>query len=448
MSDDLFEFDDLPDDGIDNGTEHEETNDPEEEVIDDLDVDLDSLERTTVNPFFKAMLFTPPEKNFVYTKYHIPFGLTKNKKPYMIDCKEAMRMLIVGITRSGKTFVLRGLWDRLDAAGYFCSVFLTDVKAEASSSCRPVQDKFRDGLLEDEKPRPTEVITFRPKFFKNVTGYDSLPENNIWYSPRLNDLSELDFMTLMRVDSMTEPQKIAMKEIFEGLKDKEYVDIDVIYEIIDDLGDFADSQKTSLRTKFLPLKQSGFFDEDNKDIDFELLLNNGFVPALNLNGFDEISREGSGFPQVFVSIWIRKISTLRKNNKIKPLFFISDEASRFFPKDGNPSCKIEAKESVDISSKFGISWVFATQSPQKMPIEIVNQCKYFLIPYNADMETFKHLFKLSGVVSWAGVNYNRNISKIMKSMKKYEWVLIDRNLMKYCIIKSLSPLSRHAETDQ
>jgi hypothetical protein len=102
--------------------------------------------------------------------------------------------------------------------------------------------------------------------------------------------------------------------------------------------------------------------------------------------------------------------------------------------------------SVDLDSRYGINYVFASQTAQKMPEQLVTQCKLIMIPYNADIESFVYLFKLSGCVTWAPNVYRQRCSQIKKRMKKYEWVIIDRNSNDYEIIKAIAPLSEHAET--
>lgn len=347
---------------------------------------------------------------------------------------------------SGKTFILRGFGDRISKVGYGV-IYLTDIKDEFKSSINPVQSKFTKLLLPGEKPTATNVMTFRPTFFKTVKGYENLPADNFWYTPALNDLSELDFMTLINADEMTAPQQIACKEIYNKIiKTKDIITLEKIYDIIDNLKDFDTRQKMSLRTKFLPLQYSQMFSEDKKGLDFERMINLGFVPALNLEGFDNITREGAGLPQVVVSIWLRKIIDLRVKTKIPPLYIIVDEASRFVPAQGNPSSKQEVLESVDIHGRFGISYVFATQEAQKLPDALLNQCKIYLIPYNIDVNSLAFLFKKSGVVDWSAVVYNQRCAQLKKRMKKYEWILIDRNANDYTIISSLAPLSFHTET--
>lgn len=403
--------------------------------------------KSSSNTFFKKVLFTKKQKHRVYSKSKVAFGTKENGSIFYLDTREAFRMLIVGQTRTGKSFTVRGLGDRLLRSGY-AVVYLPDVKNEFKSSVKPLQKKFEKGILENEHPTGTNVMTFRPTFFKNVRGYNTLPEDNYWYTANLKDLSELDFMTMINADELTEPQRIAVKEIYEQIiKVEGVVDLNIVNDIIENLEDFDERQKMSLRTKFLPLKYSYILEDDEiKGLEFKDMINAGVVLALNMEGFDNISRDGAGLPQVYVSIWLRKLIELRRRRLITSIFIITDEASRFIPAQGDPSCKIEFLESIDIDTRYGINYIFATQSPTKVPENLINQCRYLLIPYNAEVETFKYLFKLSGVVTWSLNVYTQRCAQLKKSMKKYQWVIIDRNTNSYDIITSLSPLSYHEET--
>ncbi len=416
----------------------------------DFDMGIEPL-RLTVDPYYRKILFTPKFKKFRYTKYHVPVGIMEDGSPFMLDMREAFRMFICGAVRAGKTWFIRSLMDRVNKIGHFGCCFLTDIKDELKSSSDPVQQKFQRFLFPGEYPRATPNLIFRPIFFRDVRNYDALPSDNVWYAPKITDLNELDFMTLLQTKSMTDPQKLAMKEIYEGLK--EYRDLPVIpFELFEDLvnnlKDFSDSQKSSLRTKFLPLKYSGLLDKEDYSIDFKEIFDANMIPALNLKGFDNIKRDGAGLPQVFVSIWIRKIIALRRARKISPMLVVMDEASRFIHKDMQSSTKLEVSESIDLDAREGVSWVIISQSPTKIDEEILNQCRYMLIPYNADINTMKYLFKLSGIVTWSPINFERNLSKIKKKMKKFQWVLIDRNMNNYIVIQSIAPLSNHSETVQ
>lgn len=412
----------------------------------DFDLGLIPI-KTTFNPFFKKELFSKKERLREYSKNRLIIGKKANSDiPYFIDTSEAFRMLLIGSTRTGKTFCLRGIGDRMSKAGYSLC-YLPDVKNEFYSSRKPLQTKFHSLLLKGEKPKATTIMTFRPTFFKNVREYSELPEYNYWYTPNIKDLSELDFMTLLNADELTEPQRIAVKEIYEQLKDLiGDVSLEDINNIIDGLEDFDDRQKMSLRTKFLPLKYAYFFEHEKQGLDFERLMKARIALSLNMEGFDNITRDGAGLPQVFVSIWLRKLITLRRQRKIAPLIIITDEASRFIPEKGNPSCKLEFMESFDLDARHGINYIVASQQPTKIPEQIITQCKYLLIPYNADIEAFKYLFKLSGVTSWSAVVFAQRCAMIKKKMKKFEWVIINRNTNSYDIIKAVAPLSMHAET--
>ncbi len=400
------------------------------------------------NKYFKSILFDRTIKNRKYDKGKIAIGKTKRGTIYYLDTSEVMRVLMVGTTRTGKTFSVRGITDRAIQGG-FNVLFATDIKNEFYSSNQVVQEKFRKNLLKNEKPTRTNVMVFRPTFFKTVRGYQKLPKDNYWYTPDITDLNELDFMTLMKVNTLTDPQKIAMKEIYEKVSKFEgNLKIDDIYTFIEELKDYDDRQKKSLRTKFLPLKYSGILDDSlKKGLPFEELYNAKIPISLNMQGFDALGRDGAGLPQVYVSIFLRKTITLRRDRKIKPVFIVVDEASRFVPRDSEPSTKIEIMESVDIDSREGIFYFFLVQTPWKLPEEIINQCKYFFIPYNADIKSFKYLFKLSGIVTWASNQYQQKCARLKQQMNKFEWVVIDRNKNDYEIIKMLSPLSYHAESD-
>src|SRR3990172_4116671 len=151
-------------------------------------------------------LETKEEKIIHYNKQKIPFGITKLGKIYYLDLSMPLRAACVGLTRSGKTWILRGLSDRLNYVGYSI-VWLTDVKNEAWTSSMPLQQKFHHLLLEGEKPRRMKIVSFRPTFFKPIDK-GVLPERNKWLSLNPARMTKTDFLTLLATEGMTEPQKV------------------------------------------------------------------------------------------------------------------------------------------------------------------------------------------------------------------------------------------------
>lgn len=372
----------------------------------------------------------------------------------MVDLEvEDNHNFILGISllssNSGKTFFARTISDRLRHIG-FDVVFLNDVKDEMKSSNYPVQEKFRDGLLLGEKPKGTKVVTLRPTFFRQVS--EKLADKNFWYSIDINKLTRGDFFTLMNIDEMTPNQRTAMDLVWQELqnrfkKDKKLeFSIPLIYDIIDSEESLDERAKQGLRFKFKPLEQSHFWEGEFQRSVVDLI-NRGFIPAINMEGFDSFGKGNFLFPEVTLNIILRELIEARRKKLINKVFIIIDEASRFVGKTKRSSIKTSVEESFELDSRYGIFYATIFQSWTDVPDKILLNTRYIMIPKSADVNTIKSVIINAGVVKNIQSSVNTAI-RLKKRLERYphSWIVIDRMEAKTDLIIPLSPLSKHAET--
>lgn len=415
-----------------------------------FDLNIEPL-RDSKNEYLRDALFGEkeiPDFTGYYNLKKFPIGTTKQGKIYCIDISEACRMLILGATRVGKTWILREFMDRLFKSGKY-SVFIgSDIKNEFSSSVRPLQKKFRQFLLIGEKATGIPIITLRPTFFKSLRGLSGqLKDDNILCSVSVTDMTQNDFMVLMKAESLTVNQVVTLHIIYKKIMDNGGLQsLEEFDEIIDNIDELDESQKRAMKYKFYMVKQDMFFDNEHL-IDVVELIKKGYIIALNLENFEEFGRTGANYPAVFLNIMQNKINSARKNNQIKPLFNIIDEASRFIPNDFDIATKLTYTESVDIDSKYNINYIFATQIYTKIPEQIIKQCKYIFLPYSIDLNTLKLVLRDVGLLEVSSVQANRLI-EMKRSMKKHNWICVNRVDRNITVIKPLAPLSFHAETNE
>jgi hypothetical protein len=402
--------------------------------------------KNTSSDYFQKNLFEKEKiKERVYSNKKLALGRKRDGSTYYLDIQEAFRMFICGKTRSGKTWLLRGIGDRMHRAGYSV-VIPFDCKNELGFSSNPVQEKFRHLLLPDEKPKGYPIITFRPTFFKTLQGVGKeLAPKNIYYSESFRQVEEIDFKTIMGYDELTINQQIGLEIIWDYFKKDKSLNLDNVDEIIESIEEFGNTQKIALQFKFRPIKKSFFFEEEHQ-IDLIHAIKNGLAVTFNMENFENFGREG-GYPDVFVGMMLRKVINARRAKQIPPLLILLDEMGRFVPKERNPNCKVEITESYSLDTKYNIIYVSASQSFFDVPPEIINQSKYLMIPYNADIDEFKHALSSAGLIKNIQSLQNTAI-RIKKGMRTHDWMIIDRNTSSYEIIQPLAPLSFHCETDK
>jgi hypothetical protein len=407
----------------------------------------------------RYMRQTFEKKEFVerkYSKSSIPIGLRRNGSIYRIDLKDAIRALIVGTAGSGKTFKIRGWGDRMKKAGY-AILYLTDVKNEFFSSRKPVQEKFRKLLLEGEQAQGMNIITLRPTFFKQID--KKLAPHNVWFSPKLSEISKADFTTLMRAHELALVQRTALELLYEELrKEKDLEDIGV--EDLERYLDVLDPElvqsatKNSMKMKMRPLQTSHFIEQENaKNIvnamkdreDEEGNIIQGHAVAVNMENFDSFGRNVFAYHEVTLSVIFRQVIHARRKKEIPPLVVFFDEMSRFVHADRMTSIREQVEESVDLDRRYGVSEIFISQEIDKVPERITKQCRYWFVPFTADTNTIQK------VLTDAGQVRNPQTAKTTalrwkKRLGKHDWLAVDRVASTVEIIRPLGPLSWHEET--
>lgn len=409
-----------------------------------IDRELDII-KDIGNEDIKSALFKKEEKLLGYHKDRLLIGIEKETgRLFYLDVSEAFRAFVVGMVRTGKSFLLRAMSDRLYRMGH-CIVYLTDVKDEMKSSNYPLQKKFHHLLAEGEKPAQTPILTFRPTFFKSLTRFNELPEDNEWYSPKISEMEKPDFMTLFHADKLTQNQKIHLEEVYDELKKVECEDLEMIEEIIDKFDKINEKEKAAFLYKFKPMIKSDFFITEYH-VDLVHMISNRLCIAFNMENFDSFGRSNS-LPQAFVSMTLRELIKARKAGLIPKIMFMIDEAKRFVPSDAHPSTRLEVEESVDIDGRYDVSYVIAAQGFADIPDKVIKQCRYMFIPYNANLDVFKEAFKTAGLMKNIQT-LNNQVVRIKQNMQRHEWLVIDRNSQGFSIIRPVAPLSHHMETGE
>ncbi len=414
------------------------------------DSTIDSMKPLKVmgNAYFQS-IFDTKKKEIKYTK-QLSIGRDKKGKVFYLDCREAFRAIMLGPTRSGKTWLLRVIVDRWKT-GIGDAIYLTDVKNEFYSSRQPLQKQFHHLLLDGEQPVATKVITLRPSFFEQ-SDTDGCPKYNQYYSINIGLMTKADFLTLMNADSATTTQQnifeLVYDELFNEYQKTGIFSFDQIDTIIDGIQEINSKQKTDMKFKFRPIKSSGFYKKEYER-DIVELMNQGFIPAINMRGFDKFGKGSFDYPSVFVKIVSFIVVNARRSRKIKELLAILDESPRFVPIDKNPSSKQFIMESVDVDTAERVNYLFGAQSIEKVPEAIIKQSRYIFLPANIDLGTLRSVLMSTGLCRNVQSSINDAIYlRQQMSAKRHEWLCIDKLLATKTIFTPLAPLSWHLQSGE
>jgi len=389
------------------------------------------------------------EKVIRYDKKNIPIGIDNFGRIYTISLEHPTRLLIIGKPRSGKSWILRSLADRLSF--FYSVIYLNDCKREFYTSRFPLQQKYWSLLLPGEKPKRQKVISLRPTIFEKMDG-GVLEEYDHWYSENPSTLKKVDLMTLLDVPSISsQATKNCFQLLFEEMekefegREKEF-SFEWLLNKIEMMEDWTDSQKTAVKMRIKPLISSNFYNPKH-ELDIVELMKKGFIPAINFKKFDEFYGSNFNPPPVLYSLIMRKVVNARVKKEIPELFILIDEAERFLNAEHETCSRYQTIETLGLSASSGTSLAICSQLISRIPQQIVTQCRYTFIPFNIDIQTLTEALKLCGALKNQQNAYNQ-AARLKRQLGKWQWIVIDRDNPNktITIIRALPPLSHHKES--
>lgn len=414
--------------------------DTEEEIV--FRSGMENISRVN-NRYLNRLFSERREPPMSYSSKRLAIGRDIEGKLIYMDISEGFRAFIIGATRSGKSFLMKAMMDRMQKSGY--SIFIaSDIKNEFATMHKPIQQKFRHLLADGEKPEGFPVISLRPTFFKTLQGYNNLPKDSVWFSVNLADMQKSDLFTLINADKMTDIQKIELEGLWEKIKKRGKLNsLEEVNDIIDDGEDQSDNEKTAFKRRFKPLLYNKFFVEECCR-DILKPMQKGVTFTLMLENFDSFGEDSSGLPVVMMAILIRKILMARKAKQLPRVCIFIDEAARFIRNGWDNVLKNDVMRSYDLDTRF-VDYISATQNFKDFPENMRNQSNYIFVPYSADLEAFKDALRTTGICKYHQ-RLNQDAAAIKQGMKQFQWAMFDRKRLNYTVFLPVCPLSYVEET--
>ena len=357
-----------------------------------------------------------------------------------INATEAFRAYMMAQTRTGKTFIMRRIMDQVVNADLRVAI-LPDAKNEFQSSLKQIQEKYIRKLPEGDIPKGLKMKIYRPLFFSKFDN-GKLPKNNTRVSLSLKDLNIPEMQTLCNYGDFSERQKTDFKDLLDIMEREDRYSVDDI-KIICEENSFS-----MVWDKIKFLVNCGLFDS-RFTVDPVEVLKEGYVLALNYDGFDTLDLSNNSMDQIFLSVWLRMIIQARKDGKFKNLVIFNDESARWVPNTGDPTCKPLIMTSVERDAAYGISWLFGIQDKSSVPKRLLDQCRFQFIPYNVKKEVLSQVLIENQVIIDMLRDKKKYIEIYKKLNHKFRWLIIDTNQIgedKLTYVDVYPPTSAHQET--
>jgi DNA helicase HerA-like ATPase len=354
---------------------------------------------------------------------------------YYIDFKTSHRILVLGGSGFGKSWNVRALFNRAYLGGVI-PIILTDVAPEYFSSVKPLQPEYTKFLLGFESPITLPVKVYTPYFLYRFTGFE-LPDQ-IFFQMGLSEINPSDITAFVDYNEMGFSSKQEIQNIIaQLLKSRNKL------KTVDDLLAFIEHRELNQQTKnallkaFDNLKNLGVFGDDYPNIELIKNIKENVISDINLFGWNgsDINR----YVSIYMTILIREIINAKNLGKIDvdtSLLVVLEELHKFAPKSKSTSSQDILRKGIASAAKegrkFGVSFAFATQSPDDIDQSIIDQCDYVFVPVGFNPKKVMALTKDFAPSEFnSQYEFYQKIMKLMGVLKKHrdgarDWLIIKR----------------------
>ncbi len=403
----------------------------------------------------KHQSYSLTQRGFILNKSYeyaekIPIGVDEFGDILYIDFSKSKKILILGKTGSGKSWLTRSILTRY-YKGVGSVVILTDIKPEYYTISQPLQAKFRKFLLKNEVPVSIPCQNFYPYFFTKFVKRE-FPDNEL-IQLSLQDLNYFDFLTITETIELSDLQKTFIQSLFELVREGKIRNFDDMKEAIANSKDINMSTKQVLLNKISIIEKLEVIGDAYSEFSFTDCILEKKVPILNLCGYNKLGGNAS-IPSAFLAVILRKIMADKVEGiipKDEKLLFVIDEASKFCPATGMSASKKEILDVLDLSRSEKVSMIFSTQDWKRIPETVLKQCAYVFVPYSMDFEDFRYIVeKLFPQDYDYPVSFKVSMAQEFGSMKMHkdgsrDWMLLDTEKKRRIIFVPAAPLSYHLE---
>ncbi len=390
-------------------------------------------------------------KNLVLGSYDYPY----NEDLFTINFSRTKRILILGGTGAGKSFLARSLWNRAYMAG-ITPVIMTDIKPEHYTSQYPLQENFRKFLFKEEKPITIPMSVYYPSFLHKITGLD-LPNQKIC-KLSVSSIVPTDLMAFVDYENLSLTMRMELEDLVATLmkEDVKFTTIDEIIEYIDNK-EITPSVKNRLIKSFRNLKELGIFGGEDESFDYIKDIKEGKVVDFNIFGWQRVDMKR--YMSLFLAILIRDLLSSKMMKRLEAsrhLLLFFEELHAFCPRGRRISKAEEISRSeiiraVNMGRSEKISFLFVTQDPNNIDPTILSQVDYILIGRKFERRKLMDLMRdyIPDYSDYTPYEFGRRVSELIGSLRKWkdgarEWICIKKGEEPRTFVP-FAPLTYHKE---
>lgn len=405
------------------------------------------------------------EKIFKYDKKvkvgWIDYDSKDDDNLYEIDFTNARRIMILGSSGSGKSFIVRGIMNRAYMGG-IVPIIITDCAPEYYTSVLPLQERYKKYLLKDESSKTFPMKVYHPYFLQRDHPDYELKGGiqQKLFQFRLSDIKPNDLASFLNYNEMGIGAKQEIQNIIAELheKDSNFTTMDDLIKYIQER-EINKITKDSIIRSFENLKNLAVFGTATEHLDLIFNVNNNIISDINLYGWSDDAM--NSYVSLYMTILLRTISEAKKTGKIpqkKPILLVFEELHKFAPsKDSTPANEKFKKAIIDaikLLRKDGVSFLLATQSSDDIEKSIMKQCDITFIPRGYPPSEVSSITceKIPSTYSTPyefaiDIKTNKLGALNVYKDKARDWLVIEGNKSDTLRVAPLAPLSFHLSDD-
>jgi hypothetical protein len=387
------------------------------------------------------------EETFNYYQSRLPYGIDEFGEVRFFNLKRSARILILGGTGAGKTWILRSLISRFYKADGDV-VIAMDLAPEYHTLSQPLQPQFRKFLLPHEKPEGFPLKVYRPYFLTKLASMPQLPVETTLCQFTLEDLTVTDFYNLLGIDKPSTSQRNAIESAFNGVANSKITNLQGIKDDIQSNTDINPITANNLCALINSLETLGVIGDQFSGIDVVKDLKDKKIVDFDISGLEK----NVGYGSTYVGLLTRNLLMAKKEGRIskdRHLFLAYDEVNKVCPNTGTTPAKDEILKGLDLFRKERGTMAFTTQDYKRVPQTILEQCNYIMFPHNITLSSAKEIIRQKASYEYDfPLNFGVDVGNRIGQMRIHrdgsrDWLMIDVDNKDNFIFQPLAPLAHH-----
>src|SRR3990167_7455717 len=309
---------------------------------------------------YLQMTFNPRETSFTYIKHKVFIGKNRKNEDVSLKFAESQRILLLGTSGSGKTFLTGSMIDRAYMSGML-PIILTDLKPEYHVNVFPAKKEMQKFYMPYEKAMGLPMKIYYPRCFLHIiNGFENylkefteLGIEAIPISITFDQLNFSDFLSLVNKE-VSDAQRDLLENLFTRKQEGEIKNLEQFLLELRRSTQYDYKTIATLRNNFDNLLRIEALS-NSYGFDLADIIRKKICPVLSLPGWLGLGKNRY-YADAFVNLFAREVLRSKMSGAIDPeqkLLIVVDEAARFLN-------LVDIQDLIDTGRSYGISFLLSS----------------------------------------------------------------------------------------